>query len=163
MNDINEFLSFAGYPYSVEITGDGEQAQLKLRHDDHEEHISGGNQHLSFRERNAFAIVLLMYECLTKKPDLIVLDDPISSFDKNKKYAILEMLFRRETDSCLKNKTVLMLTHDVEPIIDTIKSLSHKFNQQISASFLKLSGGQITEVPIGKNDFRHLLRSAKVL
>lgn len=102
--DINEFLSYAGYRYAVEIAGDGEQAQLKLRHIDHEEHLSGGNQHLSFGERNAFAIVLFMYECLSKKPDLIILDDPISSFDKNKKYAILQMLFRRDADSCLKNK-----------------------------------------------------------
>lgn len=152
--DINEFLSYAGYRYRVEISGDGEQAQLKLRHIDHEEHLSGGNQHLSFGERNAFAIVLFMYECLSKKPNLIILDDPISSFDKNKKYAILEMLFRRDTEACLKNKTVLMLTHDVEPIIDTIKSLSHKFGNQTSASFLRLSSGQISECGIAKDDIQ---------
>lgn len=150
--DINEFLSYSGYRYAVEIAGDGEKAQLKLRHIDHEEHLSGGNQHLSFGERNAFAIVLFMYECLSKKPDLIILDDPISSFDKNKKYAILEMLFRRDADECLKSKTVLMLTHDVEPVIDTIKSLSHKFGNQTSASFLKLSSGEISESDIAKDD-----------
>lgn len=161
--DINEFLSYAGYRYTVEIAGDGEHAQLKLRHIDYEEHLSGGNQHLSFGERNAFAIVLFMFECLSKKPDLIILDDPISSFDKNKKYAILEMLFRREAASCLKNKTVLMLTHDVEPIIDTIKALSHKFSNQISASFLKLTAGQINECGIGKDDiqiFSQICKSA---
>uniref|UniRef100_C6E141 Protein CR006 P-loop domain-containing protein n=1 Tax=Geobacter sp. (strain M21) TaxID=443144 RepID=C6E141_GEOSM len=152
--DINSFLSYAGYRYEVEIKGEGERAQLKLRHADHDEHLSGGDQHLSFGERNAFAIVLFMYECLSKKPDLIVLDDPISSFDKNKKYAILEMLFRREADSCLKNKTVLMLTHDVEPIIDTVRSMSNIFNNLTMASFLKLSSGQITELPIAKNDIQ---------
>lgn len=150
--DINDFLAFAGYRYAVQVSGEGEQAQLKLRHLDHNEHLSGGNQHLSFGERNAFAIVLFMYECLSKKPDLIILDDPISSFDKNKKYAILEMLFRRDADSCFKNKTVLMLTHDVEPIIDTVKALAHKFNNQTSASFLKLNNGTITELPIKKSD-----------
>lgn len=150
--DINGFLSYAGYRYAVEIAGEGEQAQLKLRHIDHEDHLSGGNQYLSFGERNAFAIVLFMYECLSKKPDLIILDDPISSFDKNKKYAILEMLFRRDAEACLKSKTVLMLTHDVEPIIDTIKSLSHKFGNQTSASFLKLSSGKISESGIAKDD-----------
>ena len=153
-NDINEFLSYAGYRYAVEIAGDGELAQLKLCHIDHEEYLSGGNQHLSFGERNAFAIVLFMYECLSKKPDLIILDDPISSFDKNKKYAILQMLFRREADSCFKNKTVLMLTHDVEPIIDTVKSLAQKFSNQTSASFLKLTDGQISECVIGKDDIQ---------
>jgi energy-coupling factor transporter ATP-binding protein EcfA2 len=150
--DINAFLGYAGYRYAVQVVGEGEQAQLKLRHLDHYEHLSGGNQHLSFGERNAFAIVLFMYECLSKKPDLIILDDPISSFDKNKKYAILEMLFRRDADSCFKNKTVMMLTHDVEPIIDTVKALSHKFSNQTSASFLKLNTGVIEELPIQKSD-----------
>lgn len=151
---INEFLKYAGYRYAVEMVGGGEQAQLKLRHIDHEEHLSGGNQHLSFGERNAFAIVLFMYECLSKKPDLIILDDPISSFDKNKKYAILEMLFRRNADSCLKGKTVLMLTHDVEPIIDTIRSLEKEFSNQTSSAFLKLAAGKICESIIGKDDIQ---------
>lgn len=159
--DINGFLAYAGYRYAVDIAGEGEQAQLKLRHVDHEVHLSGGSQHLSFGERNAFAIVLFMYECLAKKPNLIILDDPISSFDKNKKFAILEMLFRREADSCLKNKTVLMLTHDVEPIIDTVKSLHHVFGNQISASFLKLTGSQIVEQPISRNDIQTFAQICK--
>lgn len=163
LSDINGFLAYAGYRYKVEVAGEDEHAQLKLRHTDLEEHLSGGDQHLSFGERNAFAIVLFMYECLSKKPDLIILDDPISSFDKNKKYAILEMLFRREPDLCLKTKTVLMLTHDVEPIIDTLKSLSSTFNKQALASFLRLSGNRLTEIPISKNDiqtFAQICRNA---
>lgn len=159
--DINDFLAYAGYRYKVEVAGEGDQAQLRLLHIDHSEHLSRGNQHLSFGERNAFAIVLFMYECLSKKPDLIILDDPISSFDKNKKYAILEMLFRRDTVSCLKNKTVLMLTHDVEPIIDTVRSLSGKFSNQTSASFLKLSGGQIVEQLIVKDDIQTFAQICK--
>lgn len=161
--DINEFLEYAGYRYAVEITGQGEEAQLKLRHVDHDEHLDGGSQHLSFGERNAFAIVLFMYECLSKRPDLIILDDPISSFDKNKKYAILEMLFRRDAGLCLKGKTVLMLTHDVEPIIDTIKSLEQQFNNQTCSTFLRLAAGSITEHPIGKDDiqtFAQICRNA---
>jgi hypothetical protein len=45
-----------------------------------------------------------------------------------------------------------MLTHDVEPIIDTVKALSHKFSNQTSASFLKLDTGVIEELPIQKSD-----------
>lgn len=152
--DINDFLSYAGYRYAVQIAGEGEQSQLKLRHVDQEEYLSGGSQYLSFGERNAFAIVLFMYECLSKKPDLIILDDPISSFDNNKKYAILEMLFRRDADSCLKDKTVLMLTHDIEPIIDTIKSLYCKFGNHTSASFLRLDSGILCECSICGNDIQ---------
>lgn len=152
--DINDFLASAGYKYKVQITGEREQTKLKLYHIDYSDYLKGGTQHLSFGEKNAFAIVLFMYECLAKKPDLIILDDPISSFDKNKKYAILEMLFRKESDSCLKSKTVLMLTHDIEPIIDTIKSLSQKFQGITRASFLHLRNGIISEKEIQKKHIK---------
>ncbi len=152
--DINSFLAYAGYKYEVKIIGEDDSSQLKLRHKDHSEFVIGGDQHLSFGERNAFAIVLFMYECLAKKPDLIVLDDPISSFDKNKKYAILEMLFRRKAHNCLKGRTVLMLTHDVEPIIDTVKSVSKQFDNQVSASYLCMRQGKISEIFIAKDDIK---------
>ena len=152
--DINNFLLYAGYKYAVEISGEDDKSQLKLRHIDYKEFVNGGNQHLSFGERNAFAIVLFMYECLAKKPDLIILDDPISSFDKNKKYAILEMLFRKGTKECLQGDTVLMLTHDVEPIIDTVKSVSDQFNNSVSASFLKYNQGELVEQLITKSDIK---------
>ena len=156
--DINGFLAYAGYRYEVAIVGEGEQAQLKLRHIENSSHLSGGSQHLSFGERNAFAIVLFMYECLAKKPNLIILDDPISSFDKNKKYAILEMLFRRDAQSCLKGKAVLMLTHDVEPIIDTLKSVNKQFNNQVSAAYLHLRNGKITEQEIVGDDIKTFIQ-----
>lgn len=153
-NDINNFLVYAGYRYKVEIAGSDSQPQLKLLHFDYNKHLSGGSQHLSFGERNAFAIVLFMYECLSKNPDLIILDDPISSFDKNKKYAILEMLFRRDHKLCLKSKTVLMLTHDIEPVIDTIRSVAKQFDNQISASYLDYSNGIINEICITRDDIQ---------
>ncbi|EGR3412143.1 AAA family ATPase [Vibrio parahaemolyticus] len=152
--EINSFLSYAGYKYKVQISGEDDQSQLKLQHIDHDDFVSGGDQHLSFGERNAFAIVLFMYECLSKKPDLIILDDPISSFDKNKKYAILEMLFRRKPANCLKSKTVLMLTHDVEPIIDTVKAVKKQFDSQVFASYLRLDSGLISELAIDKSDIK---------
>ncbi|ORT50222.1 AAA domain protein [Vibrio sp. qd031] len=152
--EINSFLSYAGYKYKVQISGEDDKSQLKLRHVDHDDFVSGGDQHLSFGERNAFAIVLFMYECLSRKPDLIILDDPISSFDKNKKYAILEMLFRRKAENCLKSKTVLMLTHDVEPIIDTVKAVQKQFDSQVFASYLRFDSGVINEFSIDKNDIK---------
>lgn len=150
--EINQFLKYAGYRYEVAIVGEDGQSQLRLRHLDYDEHLSGGKQHLSFGERNAFSLVLFMYECLSKNPDLIILDDPVSSFDNHKKYAILEMLFRKDSNSCLKSKTVLMLTHDVEPIIDTLKSVPGQFSNQVQAYFLKNSSNIISELTIEKDD-----------
>lgn len=148
--EINTFLRYAGYKYIVDIQPEGNLYKMKLRHLDFNEDIANGTLHLSYGERNAFSIVLFMYECLTKKTDLIILDDPISSFDKNKKFAILEMLFRGKES--LRNKTVLMLTHDIEPIIDMVKSLSHTFQPIPVACFLKSKSGRVDELSIKKND-----------
>ena len=149
---ISSFLSNAGYKYTVEIiTNELGDYKLLLRHIDSKETINGGKQFLSFGEKNAFSLVLFMYEALHKKPDLIVLDDPISSFDKSKKYAIMHMLFRGKSADCLLNKTVLMLTHDLDPIIDTVKVLK-EFNNLSVASFLSTKNGILSESKIRKGN-----------
>ncbi len=150
--EINNFLKFAGYKYIVNIEEDGgKEYKMKLQHHDLSSVVKSGGQHLSYGEKNAFSLVLFMYECLSKNPDLIILDDPISSFDKNKKFAIIEMLFRGK--SSLREKTVLMLTHDLEPIIDIVKILPHTFNVPMpKASFLRSRNGIVEEIPINKSD-----------
>lgn len=80
-DEINNFLKNAGYKYNVEIIGDAQEYKLKLLHRDLSQAVVGGDQYLSYGEKNAFSLVLFMYECLSSSPDLIVLDDPISSFD----------------------------------------------------------------------------------
>lgn len=148
--EINEFLRYAGYKYKVDIQPDGQSYKMKLTHAEFAGFIDDGSKHLSFGERNAFSIVLFMYECLTKNPDLVILDDPISSFDKTKKFAMLQMLFRGA--GSLQGKTVLMLTHDLEPVIDLVKSLSHTFNPTPVAGFLCAKKGVVTETEVKKSD-----------
>ncbi len=148
--NINQFLKNAGYKYKVLIEDKNDEYKIRLQHNDFDNNITGGDQHLSFGEKNAFALVLFMHETLSKSHDLIILDDPISSFDKNKKYAILQMLFRE--DDSFKDKTVLMLTHDIEPIIDSVKALASKFQNHTNASFIKLSKGTLVEKKIEKKN-----------
>ncbi|MDF1830618.1 hypothetical protein, partial [Cycloclasticus pugetii] len=118
--NINTFLRNAGYKYTVDlIEDDTGKHRLKLIHSDLDsEEVPSVRNVLSYGERNAFALVLFMFDALKTSPDLIVLDDPISSFDKNKKYAIIEMLFRKERS--FRGKTVLLLSHDFEPIVDRL-------------------------------------------
>ncbi|MBP2470673.1 energy-coupling factor transporter ATP-binding protein EcfA2 [Sinorhizobium meliloti] len=98
-----------------------------------------------------------MYQVLSEKPDLVVLDDPISSFDKNKKFAILHELFRGKAS--LRGRTTLMLTHDLEPAIDVIKSTSAVFQGAApSAYFLSSRAGVIKEVPIARDDLQTFAR-----
>lgn len=150
-SNINTFLRNAGYKYTVDlIEDDTGKHRLKLIHSDLDsEEVTGVRNVLSYGERNAFALVLFMFDAVKASPDLIVLDDPISSFDKNKKYAIIEMLFRKERS--FRGKTVLLLSHDFEPIVDMLYHHSNRFEKP-HASFLQNNKGQLFEVEIEKSD-----------
>ncbi len=147
---INEFLKCAGYKYHVDAEYVDQTYRMRLRHMDSAKALKSGSQHLSYGEKNAFALVLFMYECLSKHPDIVVLDDPISSFDRNKKYAVIDMLFRGKRS--LRGRTVLMMTHDLEPIIDILYNLPHIFDPIPLASFMWLRQGILTEFPIARAD-----------
>ena len=149
---INSFLHNAGYRYKVDLREDEKgKHRLKLIHVDLQNEVKDVRACLSYGERNAFALVLFMFDALKSNPDIIVLDDPISSFDKNKKYAIVEMLFRKE--NCFRGKTVLLLSHDFEPIVDMVYHHSDRFHKPF-ATFLQNNGGILTEIEIAKTDIQ---------
>ncbi|MAM94500.1 MAG: hypothetical protein CMI61_07710 [Parvibaculum sp.] len=150
---INAFLKSAGYKYAVEIVPEDQSYKMKLVHRDLTGHLEAAAKHLSYGEKNAFSLVLFMYQVMSENPDLVVLDDPISSFDKNKKFAILHELFRGKAS--LKGRTTLMLTHDIEPAIDVIKSTKDLFQgAKPSAAFLSSRGGVVKEVQITRDDIQ---------
>lgn len=152
-NSINGFLKSAGYKYSVKIISEPDSYKMKLVHEDLSEFVDSASTHLSYGERNAFALVLFMHQVISEEPDIVILDDPISSFDKNKKFAILHQLFRGK--GSLRNRTTLMLTHDIEPAIDLVKSMAHKFQDpKPSATFLSCRQGEVKETPITSGDIR---------
>lgn len=143
--DINSFLKSAGYPYIVDTLEQNGETRMILKHIDVEDqHIENAKTHLSFGEKNAFALILFMYEAIKTKTDLIVLDDPISSFDKNKKYAIINRLFKEKNS--FRDRTVLMLTHDFDPIVDMLSNVKEQFKAiETNAHFLENISGNLTE------------------
>jgi energy-coupling factor transporter ATP-binding protein EcfA2 len=150
-DSINNFLQSAGYKYLVVIIPEPESYKMKLLHRDLADHIDAASKHLSYGEKNAFALDLFMHQVLSENPGIIILDDPISSFDKNKKFAILHELFHGKAS--LRDRTTLMLTHDIEPAIDVIKSTAKVFQgSHPSATFLSSKNGSITEVEIKSED-----------
>lgn len=152
-NSINGFLRSAGYKYSVRIEPEAESYKMKLVHKDFNEHIETATQHLSFGEKNAFALVLFMHQVIREKPSLAILDDPVSSFDKTKKFAILNTLFRGKPS--LRTTTVLMLTHDIEPAIDIIRGVKGLFqNPKPTANFLVSRAGIVSETVIKESDIQ---------
>lgn len=150
-DDINVFLTSAGYKYSVRIESSGDSYRMIVEHEDARGHLEEAGSHLSYGERNAFALVLFMYQVLREAPDLVVLDDPVSSFDKTKKFAILHKLFHGKNS--LRGVTSLLLTHDIEPAIDVVRATSGQFEgARPSVHFLHSSDGIVREKEIRRAD-----------
>ena len=148
---INDFFRCAGYNYEVCVEeNDNHEYRMLLKPKTVDEKIASVKQHLSYGERNAFALALFMFAALKENPDLIILDDPISSFDGNKKFAIINMLFLSKNS--FKNRTVLLLTHEFNTVIDIIHTMPQYFNPAPQASFLTTRKGVLKEKAITKAD-----------
>ena len=112
---INQFFTIAGFPYNFCLEKDGEKhaKAYLVPCEFQKEMVVDPKNRLSWGEKNAFSLVMFMFEAISDNADLIVLDDPISAFDEKKKFGIIRRLFDNKKDS-FKEKTVLMLTHDFQ-------------------------------------------------
>lgn len=158
VKDINEFLDMAAIDYLLEINHESESSTrtiLKYKKKGADAiGVENIRRHLSWGERNAFALILFLHYASTQNPELIILDDPISSFDTNKKYAIMNRIFANDPKlKTLYKKTVLMLTHDFQPVIDFIIN-SKPHGGSTKAAFLRNENGLITETAIAPKDIR---------
>lgn len=153
--DINEFLKTAGINYELVILAEDEtnsRTMLKQCFSEQRTDVTKIREHLSWGEKNAFALILFMYYAVMQEPDLIILDDPISSFDTNKKFAILHRMFKNigKRDVSLEGKTVLLLTHDFEPITDFIV-VGKIGEDKAQASFICNEHGTVRQYQIDSN------------
>ena len=115
--DINAFFDNAGFPYLISVeSSDGVTCAIRLKPRKVETYVDNPKKRLSYGERNALAIALFSVQAAHDAPQLIVLDDPISSFDSTKKYAIIQRLFAQGKGVC-SGKTTLLLTHDPEVVM----------------------------------------------
>ena len=123
--EINEFLSQCGYQYRVKIHSNLQtsEAKMLLVPARSTRVVENAKESLSFGEQNALALVLFMFEVLHEKRPLVVLDDPISSFDYDKRYGILYALFAEDSlfSRNLRGQTVLVMTHDFLVVSDLVK------------------------------------------
>lgn len=156
---INEFLEYAGYRYCVSIDNNDGDFKLKLYHRDYAGEIPGNEKHLSYGEKNAFALALFMYSVLHENPDLIILDDPISSFDNNKRFAIINMLFMGSNS--LKDRTVLLFTHEFSLVVDMIYNFKSKILPTPLAHFLSVTNCTLSEQSIKKEDIMSFVKIAE--
>lgn len=154
--EINAFFDGAGYPYTVNIlVSDDGQCSVNLTHSSSYQ-IKKADGVLSYGERNALALVFFMYSVLSSNPDLIILDDPITSFDGHKRFALLHMLFLKDNDSpnSLKNKTVILLTHEYGVVFDVEHTLKSEFQPLAKTTLLNITNGNIHETVVEKDDMK---------
>ena len=165
--DIADFFALAGFPYKFVLQKDGENkakaflipiAKLDMP-------VLEPKERLSWGERNAFSLVMFMFEALSDKADLIVLDDPISAFDENKKFAVIRRLFDNQKAS-FRDKTVLMLTHDMQPIIDYVHGkffFRYGLTTKVSAVLIQNDNGLIQEQEIKDSDLMNVVTMTEMM
>ena len=164
-DDINYFFALAGFPYNFDIKKDGENkaSSFLTPVENQNERVNNPENHLSWGERNAFSLVMFMFDAVSEEADLIVLDDPISSFDTNKKYAVVKRMFSR-TDVSFIGKTVLLLTHDLQPIIDYVHGDFLKiYNIPVYATYIENEKGVVKESRIEEKDLQNVVKLTKKL
>ena len=164
-DDINQFFTIAGFPYNFCLEKDGEKhaKAYLVPCEFQKEMVVDPKNRLSWGEKNAFSLILFMYYANLQDPDLIILDDPISSFDTNKKYAILQRMFKNvgNKNVTFAGKTVLLLTHDFEPITDFIV-VGKLDESKAVASFICNVEGKVIEKDINpEDDVKLILRECK--
>ena len=163
--DINQFFTLAGFPYSFCLQNDSDKhaKAYLVPVEFQEEIVKEPKNRLSWGEKNAFSLVMFMFEAISDNADLIVLDDPISAFDEKKKFAIIRRLFDNQKIS-FRDKTVLMLTHDFQPIIDYVHGsffTRYGLTTPVNSSLLQNIEGVINELPIAKEDLMNTVELTK--
>lgn len=163
--DINDFLILSGFPYKFNITPTSENEAITylVPVSNSDIKVTSPSEHLSWGERNAFSLVMFMFDATSSNADLIILDDPISAFDCNKKFAVIQRMFDNQKPS-FRDKTVLMLTHDTQPLLDYV--MGNFFNRyglttEVNATYLENKGGIISESDITPADFESAIQLSK--
>lgn len=146
---INGFLEISGLPYEVNIEGEGiETYKTFFKYKKDVNIIEDRLNYLSYGEANALALIIFAIENKGNQ-SLIILDDPVSSFDNNKRYAIYDYLFDKE-NNLLNGKTTLLMTHDFQTIVNFAKS-SNLQNLGVKFCFLSNVNKKLEELPFDKN------------
>lgn len=104
-----------------------------------------------------------MFDAISSTADLIILDDPISAFDCNKKFAVIQRMFDNQKVS-FRDNTVVMLTHDTQPLLDFV--MGNFFNRyglttKVNATYLENKNGIISESSITSTDFESVIQLSK--
>lgn len=159
MTFINEYLRRCGIPYSFKLIQEGEN-KIRAVLESGEALVPGGC--LSYGERNCLCFALFMLEVSQTNPDLIILDDPISSFDAGKRFSMFSLAYGPKPFS-LKEKTVVLFTHDATPLIDFVKRTSKGVGNRVKGWKMINVNGRLQERRILPEDIDSMIAIEKHL
>ena len=145
LNPLNNYLDMMSIPYKIEAQyANGTITDYKIVHiaDPMNEHRV---KSLSFGEKNILSLLLFIYQCKTESPDLIVIDDPASSYDDFRRDQILKIIKKE-----LKSETILVLSHDG---VFAKYALSDKGLNKGKIYYYENYGYKTKLTEIDKNDF----------
>lgn len=104
---INEYLRRFDIPYRFELgdLGDNDKASYSLVHTNCNESIDYKAK-LSYGERNIISLLLFLLKPRSEN-ELVIIDDPVSSYDEFRRAQIFRMIFELDVPN-----TVLLMSHD---------------------------------------------------
>lgn len=170
VNSINEELSYLSFPYIIDVdqtfdnlkpnatkTKHSSRTGLYLMYKENKESIKETeiSSTLSQGEKEVLAWVLFKNDVLHSNKNihqLIILDDPIASFDEHKRFSVITGI--REFTKVNTNTTVLVLTHN--------KSMVTAFSVTFRNKTYRLKGNELIKVDVGeliKNEYRNNLQN----
>lgn len=151
---INEFLKISGMPYVVDIKQQGDtRFETLFSYKGNPNTIPNQLPYLSYGEANALALLLFCLEAKNKENALIIFDDPVSSFDNNKRYAIYNYIFNNISGKkLLWNKTCVILTHDFDSVVVFSKCFPLGRQDITRFSYLSLKNYELIEMPFSDKD-----------
>lgn len=138
-NEINDFLSVCGIPYYFDLVFSNGETKTRLLPIKNKNYDCDVIEHLSYGEKNVLSVALFGAMAKKTECDLIILDDPISSFDENKKFALMHYLFN-SSNGVLCNTTCILFTHDFEPIVNVANSVVDTDNKYFVSVLTKNKG-----------------------
>ncbi len=106
LKKLNDSLVELSIPYRFdfpEYNSISKTANVVLTHIEDKDNKDRRN-YLSHGEKNILALLLFIYSC---KEDIVIIDDPASSTDENKRKVILNIIEKTQ-----KNETYIILSHD---------------------------------------------------
>jgi ABC-type lipoprotein export system ATPase subunit len=143
---INKLIKSLGIPYEISIKYSNKKiSEYKLIHID-ENNGNNRTSSLSKGEKNLISLIFfILLGSNLKEKKLIIIDDPVSSFDEYRRSTILDYIKNE-----LKNRTILILSHD--PVL--AKLAVHKKNKFIgNIDYFNNLGSTFIIKAITKSDF----------